>query len=91
MKLSIRGMAFSMALLWGAVGMFLIGLANIVWPGYGQALLDLAAAFYPGYNATPDIGQVIIGTLWGLADGAIGGAVFAWLYNQFAATRPNTV
>lgn len=88
MKLSIRGMAFSLALLWGVVCMFLVGLANIVWPGYGQALLDLAAAFYPGYNATPDLGQVVIGTLWGLADGAIGGAVFAWLYNQFAATAP---
>ncbi len=91
MKLSIRGMAVSVALLWGAVCMFLVGLANIVWPGYGQALLDMAASFYPGYNATPDISQVIIGTLWGLADGAFGGAVFAWLYNQFATTRPNTV
>ena len=30
MKLSIRGMAFSMALLWGAVCMFLVGLTKMI-------------------------------------------------------------
>ena len=43
------------------------------------------ASVYPGYNATPSIGQVIIGTLYGVLDGAVGGAVFAWLYNTCAA------
>jgi hypothetical protein len=39
---------------------------------------------YPGYEPGPGIGSVLTGTLYGLVDGAIGGAVFAWLYNLFA-------
>jgi hypothetical protein len=42
------------------------------------------ASVYPGYSASPGIGQVIIGTLYGAADGAICGALFAWLYNRVA-------
>ena len=52
--------------------------------GYGQAFLDVMASVYPGYETTPTVGQVIIGTLYGLLDGALGGAAFAWLYNAIA-------
>ncbi len=43
------------------------------------------ASFHPGYDATASFGQVIVGTLYGLVDGAVGGAIVAWLYNRFAA------
>jgi hypothetical protein len=46
--------------------------------------LQLAASIYPGYKASAGFGQVIIGTLYGLVDGAIGGAIFAWLHNWLA-------
>lgn len=65
--------------------MFLTGLANLIWPGYGQALLYVMASVYPGYQATASIGQVIIGTLYGLLDGAVVGAVIAWVYNACSA------
>jgi hypothetical protein len=42
------------------------------------------ASVYPGYTGEPSFGQVIVGTLYGLVDGAIGGALIAWLYNRFA-------
>jgi hypothetical protein len=87
MKLSVKGMAIAAALLWGGA-LFLVGLGNLIWSGYGQALLDLAASIYPGYKATASFGQVVIGTLYGLLDAAIGGAVFAWLYNCLAAAGP---
>jgi membrane associated rhomboid family serine protease len=29
----------------------------------------------------------LIGLAWGLLDGLIGGAIFAWLYNRLAAKR----
>ena len=45
---------------------------------------DVMASVYLGYNATPSMGRVIIGTLYGLVDGAVVGAVFAWLYNRCA-------
>ncbi len=74
--------------MWGVLCMFLVGLGNMMWSGYGQALLDLAASFYPGYQATPSFGQVLIGTLYGLVDGAFCGAIFAWLYNRATAPQP---
>ncbi|MGH9778728.1 MAG: bacteriophage holin [Candidatus Acidiferrales bacterium] len=84
MKLSVKGMAIAVALFWGVLAMLLTGLANMIWPGYGKAFLDLMASVYPGYHATATLGDVIVGALYGLLDGAVGGAVFAWLYNRFA-------
>ena len=43
------------------------------------------ASLYPGYTATASFGQVIIGALYGILDGAVAGAVFAWLYNICAS------
>ncbi|HEY5658278.1 MAG TPA: hypothetical protein VIY27_10880 [Myxococcota bacterium] len=84
MKLSIRGMAVSFGLIWGVLAMFLTGSANLLWPGYGQAFLDVMASLYPGYSGAASFGQVVVGALYGVVDGAAGGALFAWLYNQFA-------
>ena len=83
MKLDIRAMAISVGLIWGILAMLLLGLANIVWPGYGQPFLNAMASIYPGYTATASFSQVLIGTLYGLVDGTIAGAVFAWIYNRF--------
>ena len=89
MKLNVKAAAVSVALFWGAV-MFLMALANLKWPSYGQAFLDLIASVYPGYKATASFGQVVVGTLYAVVDGAVCGLVFAWLYNLFvgAASKP---
>lgn len=84
MKLSVKGLAIALALVWGILAMFLCGLANLIWSGYGQAFLEAMASVYPGYKATASFWQVIVGTLYGLVDGAIAGAIIAWLYNRFA-------
>lgn len=83
MKLSVKAMTISFALIWGVLAMFLTGLANLLWSPYGRAFLELMASVYPGYHAEATIGQVIVGALYGALDGAVGGALFAWLYNQF--------
>ena len=83
MRLSVTALALSFALVWG-VAMFLTGMANLIWPPYGQDFLQVMASVYPGYKASPGFGQVIIGTLYGVVDAAVVGAVFAWLYNQLA-------
>ena len=85
MKLDVRAVAVVLALAWGILGMFVTGLANLIWPGYGQVFLDVMASLYPGYTATASFGQVIIGALYGILDGAVAGAVFAWLYNLCAS------
>ncbi len=85
MKLSIRGFAASVAVLWGLV-MLLTGLANMLWPAYGTAFLEVMGSVYPGYDAAAGgIGNLIVGTVYGAVDGGILAAVFAWLYNFFAA------
>lgn len=83
MKLNVKALAITAGLVWG-LAMFLTGLANLIWPTYGQAFLEVMTSIYPGHTPTASVGQVIIGTLYGVVDGAIAGAVFAWLYNRFA-------
>ena len=80
MRIGIGALSVTCALIWGGA-ILVVATANLIWPSYGRALLELAASIYPGYQAGPSIGSVVVGTLYGLADGAIGGAVFAWLYN----------
>ena len=90
MKLSVRALAITMALVWGGA-VLLVGLANLIWSSYGGAFLELVASIYPGYGASGSIGDVIVGTLYAMLDGAVGGLIFALLYNLFAGTsRPES-
>jgi len=83
MKFSIKGLALASGILWG-LAMLGMGVANLIWDGYGQQFLQTMSSVYLGYHATRSIVEVIVGTLYGAVDGLIAGAVFAWLYNQFA-------
>ena len=74
MRINVKAAALTAGLVWGVLAMFVTGVGNLLVPGYGQALLDVMASVYPGYAATPTVGQVIIGTLYGLLDGAVVGA-----------------
>lgn len=83
MRFSVKGMTITIGVLWGAA-VLVVGIANLIWPSYGAECLKLLASVYPGYSGEPTVGQVVIGTLYGLVDGAIGGALFAWFYNLVA-------
>jgi len=87
MTFSIKGLALTAGILWGAACL-LVGLANLIWPSYGEGWLAMMASVYPGYGGPTGFGSVIVVTLYGLVDGAVGGAVFAWLYNKLAAGAP---
>ena len=80
MKFNIGALSLTTGLLWGG-SILAVGLADLAWPGYGREFLELVSSIYPGYQAISTIGQVVVGTLYGIVDGAIGGAVFGWLYN----------
>ncbi len=89
MRLSPKGLAIAGAALWGG-GILLVGLANLVWEGYGLAFLELAASIYPGFNVEGGLGQVIVGTVYGAADGAVAGLIVAFVYNACAGgARPD--
>ena len=83
MKLDIKAFALAFGLIWGG-SVLAVAVANQLWPGYGRLFLEVTASVYPGYQPGVGIASIITGALYGLVDGAIGGAVFAWLYNRLA-------
>ena len=85
MRFSVIPLALTLGMFWGAA-ILIVAVGNLIWPNYGRAFLDLAASLYPGYHPGSGLASVVIVTLYGLVDGALGGALFAWLYN-FASRR----
>jgi hypothetical protein len=83
MRLNISAMSAASGILWGAC-IFFVAVANMIWPAYGQAFLVWCASFYPGYRPGTGLGSVVLATIYALADGAIGGAIFGWIYNKVA-------
>jgi len=83
MRLSIKAMAAASGLLWGSA-LLVVGLINGVRPSYGRRFLQLMSSVYPGYRVRRTPGSIAVGTAYGLFDGAVGGAVFALLYNQLS-------
>jgi len=79
MKLDIRATAIAFGLCWG--GFLLIITWWIMFLEGPSNTETFIGKFYLGYSLTP-IGS-FIGFIWGMIDGAIGGAVFAWIYNKF--------
>ena len=82
MKINIKALSFTIALVWAGM-IFLMGVANLIWPTYADGFLAVVASIYPGYQATPSFGEVLTGTLYGLVDGFIAGLILGWLYNLF--------
>ena len=83
MKLSIKGLAISAAIIWGAA-LLILGSANLMFPGYGANFLEVIGSVYPGYHPGTGISSVVIGSLYGIIDAGICATIFAWLYNFFA-------
>ncbi len=84
MQLSIRGLAIAASLLWGGA-ILCVGLTNLASPSYGMNFLQTVSSVYPWFHASRTFGDVVIGTIDGLVDGAVAGFLFAWLYNFFAS------
>lgn len=83
MKLNVKALSVAAALIWGGC-LFFTGLANMIWPAYGESFLQVAASIYPGFEPGAGFGSVIVGMLYGLLDGAVGGALLAWIYDIVA-------
>ena len=83
MKLNIKAFALTCGLVWG-FALFELTWWIIAFDGStGEA--TLIGRLYRGYTISP--AGSFIGLAWGFADGLIGGAIFAWLYNLVAG-RP---
>jgi len=83
MKLNVQAFALSCGIIWG-VGLFLLTWWIILFGGTPDEFAFIGR-IYLGYSISP-VGS-IIGLLWAFADGLIGGAIFAWLYNRIASAK----
>ena len=84
-RFNIAALALATGLFWGAA-ILIVSAANLLWPGYGRLFLDLTGSIYPGYRHGGGPGSVIVGTLYGLVDGAAAGAVIGWMCNTLNET-----
>ena len=82
MRFSIKSLAITAAILWGGSILF-AGIANLIWPSYAVAFLQVVESIYPGYHTGQGFGSVVVGTLYAIVDGAVGGLLFGWIYNRF--------
>lgn len=83
MRLDIKAFALTCGLLWG-LGLFSLTWWIIAFDGISGEI-TLIGRIYRGYCISP-LGSVI-GLVWAFADGLIGGAIFAWVYNYFITRR----
>lgn len=81
-KLNIKALAFGLGVSW-AFAMLFLGWASMF--GWGTKLVEVMASVYIGY--APSFLGGIIGAIWGFFDGAIGGAIIAYAYNNVAGNR----
>jgi len=86
MKLSIRGLALAMGILWGAA-VFLVAFGHHACNGYGHAFLVAVGSIYPGYKVDGGMGAAFVGGAYAFVDGLVGGAILAWLYNLLGGSR----
>lgn len=89
MKLNVKAFALTCGIIWG-VGLFLITWWVMIFEGEAGNILPIGYV-YRGYCVSV-VGS-FIGLAWGLIDGIIGGAIFAWLYNTLVGStekKPET-
>ena len=84
MQLSVRSLGLACALIWGG-GIAFAALAHLAVPSYGSAFLAFLSSIYPGFHGAHSFADALTGIGYGLVDGGIGGAIFAWLYNLLAS------
>ncbi len=83
---SVKSVTLTSAILWGAC-MLIVGLINLADASYGAEFLRMMSSIYPGADTTRTLGRVLLGTLYGIIDGAVAGYLFAILYRAFASER----
>jgi hypothetical protein len=82
MKLSLKSLIVASAL-FQALSFLFVALLNVILPPYGGTWLAVLTSLYLGYHPEAGPVSVIIGTAYALISGAVAGAVFGWLYNNF--------
>ena len=80
--LSVKAVALTTGVLWAGY-VLLIGIANLADPQYAAGFLALLRSLY-GLHFAHQWENLTVTTICGFVDGAIGGSLFAWIYDYFA-------
>jgi len=83
MKIDIKAFALTCGLVWG-LGLFCLTWWLIAFDG-ATGEITMIGRLYRGFSISP--AGSIIGLAWAFADGLVGGAVFAWLYNRLLGKK----
>ena len=62
----------TLGVLWGGA-MLIIGVVHAFTPSYGAGFFAVMGSIYPGIEGTGTAGDVILGMVYGLVDGALSG------------------
>ncbi len=79
-QLNLIAYSAAFSIMWAAF-IFCIGL-TAAYLNWGNGIVTAMSTLYLGYDAT--LIGAIIGGIWALIDGAVGGAIFAVVYNYVA-------
>ena len=80
-KLNTKSVALSLGIMW-SLGIFFISILTLITNSYLHNIVDFLSTIYLGYSLS--FSGIIAGMIWGFFDAAIGGFVFAWLYNKLS-------
>ena len=82
-RLNVKALAIAGGVLWG-IYMLCIGWSSWL-VGWGSAFVAAMSSVYIGFR--PTLLGGIIGAVWGFLDGAVAGAIIAWVYNAVAKEK----
>lgn len=90
MRHPVRALTLTTACLWAAC-LLIVGLINLADPRYGGEFLRMMSSVYPGADTARTLGRVLVGTVYGFADGAVVGWLFGLLLQAFGQDHSHDV
>jgi hypothetical protein len=75
----------------GGVCMLAVGLVNLSFPSYGGDFLRMVSSIYPGLHDSRTVSEVLLGTIYGFASGAILGYMFGLLYRRASGSSGEAI
>jgi hypothetical protein len=79
-RLNTKAVALALGIMW-SLGVLFMSMTAVTTESYLHNVVEFLSTVYLGYSLS--IGGIITGMIWGFFDAAIGGFIFAWLYNKF--------
>ncbi len=80
-KLNVKAVALAIGIMW-SLGILFVSVVALISSTYLHNVVDFISTLYLGYSLS--FTGILIGMVWAFFDAAIGGFVFAWLYNKLS-------